>query len=819
MTNRAAMLRREPEDGHRATFLDLFFDLVFVFALFQLSHGLLAHLRWSGAFQTAVLLLAVWLVWNHTAGIGDRYDTRRPVIQLLVIGSMFGAFVLAVTVPEAFGARGPVFAGAYVAVQAGRGLFLVVITRGGGRRPDARLLFWFSVSALPWLAGAVVQGWARGVLWALAVAVDYTASWLGWPTPGLGRGHAAEFTISGEFVAERHRQFFIVALGELILVTGLAVTSSSRFGGGREAAVVVVTFASTVLLWRIYIYRAGEILGAAVAAAPDPLRVALSGVYAHPVMVIGLVAISAGDELAVRHPAGHIRPAWIAVIFGGPALFLAGRAILEYVVFSRVSPDRVIGILVLAAVSPAMILASPLLAALAAAVVLGGVAIADTARARRHPDEPPSPRSVPARTAVRAPSRPRNDERMAGNWIWARTGLKTTNRTAALLRGSEDPRQATFLDLFFDLAFVFALFQVSHGLLEHLSWSGAFQTTVLLLAVWLVWNHTAGIGDRYDPGQPVIQLLVIGSMFGAFVLAAAVPEAFGTRGPVFAGAYVAVQAGRGLFLVLVTRGDKRPPEVRRLFWFGVSALLWLAGAAAQGWARAVLWALAVAADYTVPRLGWPAPGIGRASAEELGIAGEFLAERQRQFFIIALGELILVTGLTVTSSSLGADRQAAAAVTFATTVLLWRIYIYRAGEVMGPAVAAAPDPFRVALSALYGHPAMVAGLVAISAGDDLAITHPAGHTKPAWIAVILGGPALFLAGRAIFEYAVFSRVSPDRAIGILVLAAVSPAMIFAPPLLAALAAAVILAGVAITDTALTRRHPDEPPSPPSGRPS
>jgi hypothetical protein len=226
-----------------------------------------------------------------------------------------------------------------------------------------------------------------------------------------------EMAVVGEFLAERQRQFIIIALGEQILVTGLAATSGSGFGGGREAA-AVVAFATTVLLGHIYIYRAGQVFGAAVAAAPDPLRASLSAMYAHPVMVAGLVAVSAGDELVIRHPAWHIRPAGIAAILGGPALFLAGRGLFEYVVFSRVSLDRVIGILVLAAVSPAMILASPLLAALAAAVVLAGVAVAGTARARRHPDEPPSPRPGPARTGTRAPS-PRNDELLAGNWIWA----------------------------------------------------------------------------------------------------------------------------------------------------------------------------------------------------------------------------------------------------------------------------------------------------------------------------------------------------------------------------------------------------------------
>jgi low temperature requirement protein LtrA len=416
MTNRAVALRRGPEEPRQATFLDLFFDLVFVFALFQLSHGLLEHLGWSGAFQTAVLLLALWSEWNYTAEVVHRYDPGRPTIRRVIIGSMFGVFVLAAAVPEAFSTRGLVFAGAYVAVQVGRNLVLVLVTRGTGWRPEVRELFWYGVLILPWLTGAVAHGWARAVLWALAVAVDYTSLGLGLPTPGLGRVRVAEFAFSGGHMAERLRQFVIIALGELILVTGLTVTSSG-FGADREAA-VVVAFATTVLLWRIYIYRAGEILGAAVAAVPNPIRLAITAVYAHPVMVAGVVAVSVGDALVITHPAGHTPPAWIAVILGGPVLFLAGRAVLEYVVFSRVSLDRVLGVLVLAAVSPAMIFAPPLLAAVAAAVVLAGVAIADTARARRHPDEPPSPRPGRARTATRAPS-PGHDELLAGNWIRA----------------------------------------------------------------------------------------------------------------------------------------------------------------------------------------------------------------------------------------------------------------------------------------------------------------------------------------------------------------------------------------------------------------
>jgi low temperature requirement protein LtrA len=371
--------------------------------------------------------------------------------------------------------------------------------------------------------------------------------------------------------------------------------------------------------------------------------------------------------------------------------------------------------------------------------------------------------------------------------------------------------------LFFDLVFVLALTQLSRGLIQHLNWSGAFQTLVLLLALWGIWIHTAGLTDIFDPQRPPIQLLVTATMLGGLVLAAVAPEAFGKRGPVFAGAYLAINLGRSMFVVLVLpRHEVRRLYTRQLIWFGVSAVPWIAGAVMQHSARAVLWTLAVVMDSAATAVRFPTPWLGRASAPEFAISGEHLAERYRQFFIIALGELILVAGLAFNGSGLGAGHTAALVVSFATTVLLWRIYIYRAGELLGTAIAAARDPVRVGLAQAYSHLLMVAGVVATAVGQELVITHPLGHTRPAWTAVILGGPALFLAGRALFEYAVFARVSRDRPIGLLVLAFAGPVTLFLPPLLAAIAATAVLSGIAIADASRARRHPPEPPSPPGG---
>ncbi|GAA5186342.1 low temperature requirement protein A [Rugosimonospora acidiphila] len=371
--------------------------------------------------------------------------------------------------------------------------------------------------------------------------------------------------------------------------------------------------------------------------------------------------------------------------------------------------------------------------------------------------------------------------------------------------------------MFFDLVFVLALSQLSRGLSQDLSWSGALQALVLLLALCWVWVHTAGLTDIFDPQRPQVQLVVTASMLGALVMAAVAPQAFGTRGLVFAGTYLVIQSGRGLFIVLVLRGqDQRRLYLRVLFWTGVSALPWIAGAVAQDSARRILWTLAVAADYASSTLRWPTPGLGRAPASEFVIASGHLAERYRQFFIIALGELILVTGLAFSGGGLGADRSAALVVSFATTALLWRIYIYRAGEVLGTAIGAARDAVRVGLPMTYAHVIMVGGIVLTAVGQELVIAHPLAHRRSAWTAVILGGPALFLVGRALFEYAVFARVSRDRPIGLLVLAAMTPAMLLLPPLPAATAATAVLTGIAVADANRARGRLPEPPSPLGG---
>ncbi|WP_328851292.1 low temperature requirement protein A [Micromonospora globbae] len=389
-TDRAIGLARESEGPQRATLLELFLDLVFVAALALTSRTLAQRLDWVGAVQTVVLLLAIWWVWSATALVTDLYHAQRPPIFVMTLWVMLGTILIGGTLPDAFSDRALVFAGAYVAIHLGRGLFLIATlhTRTTRLHPS-QFVFWFLVSAAPWLAGGLVAGPARGLLWTAALTIDYGSAWLRYPTPRLGRVPTSEYTVAADHLAERYQQFFTLALGDLILVTTITYADSDMTAG--RTAALLLAFAATVLLWQVYVHRAGALLKATIESSRDPGRFVRSAPNTHLLMVAGVVAASAGFEVVIAHPTDHSTPWQAGVILGGPALFLAGRARFEYEVFSRVSPSRLVALLALIVAGPALVLAPALLAGLTATLVLAGVAIADSIRARGAPPEQPAP--------------------------------------------------------------------------------------------------------------------------------------------------------------------------------------------------------------------------------------------------------------------------------------------------------------------------------------------------------------------------------------------------------------------------------------------
>src|SRR6266542_64592 len=184
---RAVLRERTQDQAPPVTSVELFFDLVYVFAVTQLSQHLLHDLTLRGAVETLVLFLAVWWAWNYTAWATNWIDPDLPAVRVLMLALMLISLVMSAKIPRAFGDEAVGFAAAYVAIQVVRSGFMVVAFRGQSMgRNYAQLLAWSCIAGAVWIAGAFLHGDARLLTWILALALDYGAPLHGFALPGLG---------------------------------------------------------------------------------------------------------------------------------------------------------------------------------------------------------------------------------------------------------------------------------------------------------------------------------------------------------------------------------------------------------------------------------------------------------------------------------------------------------------------------------------------------------------------------------------------------------------------------------------------------------
>ncbi|HEX6218581.1 MAG TPA: low temperature requirement protein A [Sphingomicrobium sp.] len=327
-----SLLRIGHQADHRVQPMELFFDLVFVFAIIQLSHYLLDHLSIAGALQTGVMFLAVWWAWMYTAWATNWLDAERAPVRLVLAAVMLASLVLAACMKEAFGDYGLGFALAYCGIQVGRTAF-TAWARGewqsGASRNLTRATGYFLLSLPLWIAGALDVDPARRLMWwAGALAVEYSGPLLFFALPGLGRSTVAEWNISGEHMAERCALFVIIALGETILVMGGTFTGLDK--DFPTVAAFVAAFVSTVAMWWIY-FDVGARRGSAQIEHSDMpgLLGRHAYTYAHIPIVAGIVVLAVGDELVLTHPTGHAGLAYLIVLMTGAFLFIGGAGLFK----------------------------------------------------------------------------------------------------------------------------------------------------------------------------------------------------------------------------------------------------------------------------------------------------------------------------------------------------------------------------------------------------------------------------------------------------------------------------------------------------------
>jgi low temperature requirement protein LtrA len=387
---RGAMFRRIlPNQHSRVTYAELFFDLVFVYAVTQLSHALLGNFTPIGVVQNTMLFLAVWWAWVYTTWITNWLDPEQTPVRILLFVLMLGGLVLSTSIPTAFGARGLWFALAYAAMQVGRTLFWLLATppeRTLVRHNAIRILVWLCASAVFWLLGGLAEGEGRLWLWGVALGIEYVSPVARFWTPGLGFSSVEAWAVEGGHMAERCAGFIIIALGEAVVVN--AANFADLAWTHENVTAFGSAFVASIAMWWIYFHRGAEAGSEMISRSAESGRVArLAYTYLHMPIVGGVILTAVADEVVLKHPAGHsdLRTVFCAV--GGPLLFLIGTILFKHAIRGFFQLSHIAGIAAFAVLGWFASDMSPLLLSVATTALLIVVAIWESLSLRATPKD------------------------------------------------------------------------------------------------------------------------------------------------------------------------------------------------------------------------------------------------------------------------------------------------------------------------------------------------------------------------------------------------------------------------------------------------
>lgn len=371
----ARLFRSREPGADRVAFIELFFDLVFVFAITQLSHHVIAHLTPTGVLEGAIMLIAVWWAWIYTTWVTNWMNPQRGPVRWMLIALMLVGLVLSTAIPYAFVDRGLQFAIAYIVLQLGRTIFVLVSYQRTGQADAAanlaRIAVWFVFSAPFWIAGALIGGTTQMALWAAALAIELVAPSVRYWVPIAGRPPITSWQVAGGHMAERAGLFMIIALGESIIVTG-AVFSRSELTWSSVLA-FLAAFTATILFWLLYFSHGAEHGHRFISAAEQTGRIArYTYTYLHMLLVGGIVLVAVGDELVLAHPDDPIDTATLAIVIAGPALYLLGNLLFKRSIGRPWLRSHLLGMAALTALWAAAS-AAPGLSALVVTWIVNGV--------------------------------------------------------------------------------------------------------------------------------------------------------------------------------------------------------------------------------------------------------------------------------------------------------------------------------------------------------------------------------------------------------------------------------------------------------------
>lgn len=317
--------------------LELFLDLVFVFAITQIASTMAHDTTVRGVAQGLLLAWLVWWHWSQFTWTGAAIDLQANApTRVLVLCIMPFALLMTVSIPEAYGDNGVWFAATYMGVLA---VVLVIQARASWGDDDTRLAFvrYASVASLApviVLVGAFFDGGARPLVWLGAVAVALLGAWRA--------GSGGEWRINPVHFSERHALFVIISLGEVLVSVG-ATASSKNLSAIRVSAVLVSVVMACVLWWLYFAYIPEVSERLLRRAAPGERGRLARDMFTigHFPLVVGLIMYALVAKHIVQFPAGKLKVDDRWMLAGAVVAYVGGLMLIQWRAIHRVAPERV----------------------------------------------------------------------------------------------------------------------------------------------------------------------------------------------------------------------------------------------------------------------------------------------------------------------------------------------------------------------------------------------------------------------------------------------------------------------------------------------
>lgn len=348
------LMRNREKNEAEVSYSELLFDLIYVFAVTQLSHFLLHHLTLTGIIESVILWFGIWLVWQHTIWVTNWFNPNTRNIRLFLFVMMIVSLFMTSSLPHAFDEKAWLFVLCYVSIQLGRTLYVLLLVGRNHSLTDnyIRIFVWMCISSVFWIAGLFAEEYGRIILWATAVLVDYISPMFRFSLPILGHSESSrDWTIDGNLLLERCKLFVIIAFGETILMTGVSLSDLDVWTAEKIMA-ALVSFASSLAMWWIYFDVSSEAASQKIRKVTDPGSLGLKYNYIHVIMIGAIIICAVGDELVVNDPSAPINPITLYVMLYGPIIYLLANMAFKWTTCRSLAKSHLWGVALLLLMIP-----------------------------------------------------------------------------------------------------------------------------------------------------------------------------------------------------------------------------------------------------------------------------------------------------------------------------------------------------------------------------------------------------------------------------------------------------------------------------------